>query len=297
MVRLEGYSSLSKKQEDLLKLGFSYDRQALVTVTSDAPDLRFKARAAHLKPSATTPVLASTSVHFKKDLLTFTAKRRSDSLSHFIFEYTPKDLIPNLKFKSEARITHSASGDRVEPSATVDYSHTLGKAKLTVSDNPGVAKASVTFGKPEYGVGLDGKFEFGLGRFTGYNVAGWWFRKHAKLVVKHVGTDKSNYAVGDCVMSYYQKLTPLTHLASLVKVNWPTKNTYIEVGGDYKYDDKTLLKAKTNSDGKVGLAFIHKLSSNLKVTLATEVDSKKVTSASVTDYAFGFRLDFNHTKL
>ena len=65
------------------------------------------------------------------------------------------------------------------------------------------------------------------------------------------------------------------------------------MGSEYKYDEKTLLKAKVNQEGLFGLAFNRKLSDHWTVTTAAEIDSNKVFSTGLQDYKFGFRFDFN----
>ena len=80
----------------------------------------------------------------------------------------------NLKFKGEYK-TYEAQDSEVI--LTGEYSHEKAKTKFVFGGFPYYVKTSVTTGKPEYGIGFDGKFDLDSQRFHAYNLAAWWFRK------------------------------------------------------------------------------------------------------------------------
>lgn len=88
----------------------------------------------------------------------------------------------------------------------------------------------------------------------------------------------------------------MAHLGAEVKANWENRSTGITVGGDYRYDEKTLLKGKLNSDGKLAGALVRNLNRDMKFTIAAEVDANRMTNSTINDFRLGFRLDFNHNE-
>lgn len=238
-----------------------------------------------------SPNLASNWFKFEQNGSSIRAKRRTDGVTQITYENAPKSL-SGFKITADGKITTVKSLQNYEVSVSGEYSHTSAKAKLTFLDNPFVIKGSFTAGKPEYGVGFEGKFDLASQRLTGYNMALWLTQKHQKLVFKHVGTNPNEYELGNLEVSYYQKVSPLAHFGSKVTANLTNGNTDIEFGGDYKYDDSTLLKGKLNTDGKLGLAFQRALSKTLSVTIASEVDTRSIAANKLYDNKVGIRFDF-----
>mmetsp|Transcript_6258 Transcript_6258/g.9285 ORF Transcript_6258/g.9285 Transcript_6258/m.9285 type:complete len:295 (+) Transcript_6258:1391-2275(+) len=294
MVKLESFSGLTQKQEDLLSKYYCFGSLAILTIHTTEDKLTFHSRSALRRPETAQPMLSSAWLQYTQGQALIKAKRRTDGLSHYTLEWTPKDLIPNLKAKAECKVTYPHSKTEAEPSATIEYTHKNAKAKVTLADNPTSVKASVTAGAPELGVGVDAKYDFKLGRFSAYNFAMWWNKNSSRLVLKHLGSNKSQYSIGDIQLSYYQRLSSRTTIGTLVSKNWGTRKVSMEVGGEYDYDAKTLLKGKFDSEGKVGLALQRELSPNLKFTVASEVDTKQITASALNEYKLGFRFDFNH---
>jgi len=181
---------------------------------------------------------------------------------------------------------------RTEPNVSVEYNHANAKAKLSFLGNPFILKGSLTAGVPEYGVGLDGKYNTVTKKFSAYNLAAWWFRKHSRLVAKHVSTSSNAIELGNLEVSYYHKISPKIHIGTRVVNNTKENTTGFEIGGDYKYDENTVLKGKIGTCGGVGMALTRQLNSNLKLTLATGLDSKAITTNNLKYLKFRFKLDY-----
>lgn len=293
MVKLEQFSSLTRNREDLLSKPYCYGSFGVVNVEVDSDNLTFHARSSLRNENEANKVRASSWLKFQLAQASLKAKKRTDGLSHYTIEWVPKDLIPDLKLKSECKVSTSEGSQTAEPSLTAEYSMDNLKAKLAFADNPRVVKGSFTTAFGDYGVGLDGKFDISSKRLTGYNTAVWWNYNDKEVVLKHLGTNKEKLALGEFQLSYYYRKDKIA-FGSLVSSNWQNKSTYMELGGDYDYDDITVLSGKINSEGKVGAALKRKLNPYLTLRVASEVDATKVSSSAINNYKFGFRFDFNH---
>ncbi|CAG9318809.1 unnamed protein product [Blepharisma stoltei] len=288
MVKLENYAGLSKKQEDLLKKGYCHGSLALFNFNITQTDFTWHTRTSYGKNGVNEPILSSW-IQYKQGLAAWKAKKRTDGLSHFIFDWTPKDLVPNLKLKSECKTLKG----KTEPSFSLEYTHPRAIGKLVFLGSPLVVKGSLTTGQAAYGLGLDGKFCTESQKLCAYNLAAWWFRKHSRLVVKHIGTNTDEITWGNLELSYYHKLSPKVHVGTRVINDIKGKSTDFEIGGDYKYDEKTVVKAKAGTCGGIALGLARQLSDNLKLTLSTALDSKAITACDLHDFKFGLRLDYS----
>jgi hypothetical protein len=286
MVKVEAYGSLTRRQEDLFRLGYYYKSLAAVTLLTSDDALTFKARAAQ---KVDGHVLASSSLKVMGSKVTFTPKRRTDGLQNYTLEYAAN---ADLKMKGELKTKQTASSRTAESTVSVEYRQPTYALKLAVSDpNLGVRLTGTTE-KDGRGIGADGIFDVALQRFVTYNLAAWATEARHSLVFKHNGSDKAAYSLGDFLFSYYNEVSTATRLGALVKYSYPRKETFIEFGGDYRYDEKTVMRGKVNSLGMLGLGMTRTLNQYLKIGLAAQFDVKKVKASNVSDYHFGLRLDF-----
>jgi len=301
MARVEGYGGLSKNQEDLLRLGYCFKSLATVTLFTNANPLTFKARAAQ---KAEGNVLASTSLKMVKDKFTFTPKRRTDGMVQYTLQYAPN---AKVTAKAEAKTTEKAGAKSTEITVSTEYRKYNYAVKVAgVHPNPAL-KLTGTWRKNSHGLGFDGKFLLSTSRFVNYNFATWYESVGQSIVLKHNGSDANKYALGELVLSYYRAVAstvkdgaptvkdqaPTTHIAGLAKFHIPSKSTYLEFGGDYKWSDSTTLRGKVNSAGLVGLGLTRKILASLNLTLGAQFDTTKLRTDSISGYKFGFKLDFN----
>lgn len=286
MVKVEAYGALTKRQEDLFRLGYYYKSLAAVTLLTTAESLIFKARTSQKSDGH---VLASSSLKITGSKLTFTPKRRTDGLQQYTLEYAPN---ADLKLKGELKTTQTATTRTADSTVSVEYRQPSYALKLAVTDpNLGI-RLSGTTQKDKHGLGVDGTFDLALQRFVTYNVAFWVSEATHSLVCKHNGSDKSAYSLGDFICSYYNETSASTRLGAVMKYSHPRKDTFIEFGGDYRYDEKTVMRGKVNSLGFLGVGMTRTLNQYLRIGLAAQFDLKKVKASSVSDYHFGLRLDF-----
>jgi len=293
MAKLESFSGLTRKQEDLLKKNYCFGALAMAYFKVQKPEFCFKARGSQSSgPSKNLLVAGSSSIEYKRNTSVFKFKRSTEGVFNYSIEYVPEALAKELKLGAESQLTRPTQ--KLENSGFLEYCHPNARGKLSISDSPLTLKGALTLGYPEYGLAVDTKFDLNSQKLTTYNAALYWFRKHRKIVVKHLSKNPEILELGDVLVSYYQKLDSKTHIGSSVSFNAHNKTTSVEFGGDYKIDESTKLKGKVATNGIVSVAYQKQLSDSLGITVASQVDAKKVSSNSINDFKFGFRLDFNH---
>lgn len=298
MVRLEEYSNLNRKQKDLLTKGFNYESAFLASFTSTSKDLVFKAKASEshaLAPVASLITAGSASLAYTYDNFLFKPKRRADGSSVFLFEYTPKEVLKDLKLTAQLTTSPTSIAQKAELSGKVVYNHPTAVARLRLDDSLYTLNASVSLGKPELGTGFKGKFNLQQQSLMRYAFAFWWVKKYRKIVAKQIHTGKNSAMTFDQLLfSYYEKLNPTTHLAASARFNLNSQDAFIEFGARHQLSDSTFLKAKVDSNGQISLAHSKALNSHLNFNTSAQLDARKLNTHSIHSYKLGFRLDFNH---
>jgi len=280
---LEGFGVLAKKQEDLLSKGLGMQTLGLVTLTTVSGPLTAKARASERTDSS---VVAKVSVQVKQDKVTFTPKRKSDGSAMYVLDYAHS---ADLKLKADCRKT--ALPNSLEATVSAEYLQPSYRLKGAYVHPAPALKFCGTFGRDTLGVALDGKFDFILGRLVNYNFAHYWFSPEHRLVLKHLGSDKTQLALGDVQLSYHQTVSPKTCVAACIKYNCPRKETNIEFGGSHAFSCCSELRGKVGHTGLLS-ALLSKKFGGLKLTVTTQVDLKKVVQSGISDYKMGIRADF-----
>ena len=287
MVKVESFSSLTKQQEDLMRLGYCYKSLATVTVETSDNEAVFKARAAQ---KAEGTVLSSSSIKLTKGAVVVTPKRRTDGLGVYTVEYAANQ---EVKVKAEGRVVDAPEGTTREVTTSVEVKKTDYVVKAAFINPNTAVRLSGTYLKGNTGFGFDGKFTLEKKRFESYNFAAWYAQDDQTIVLKHNGCDKDKYAPGELALSYYRNVSSSTHLAALAKYSIPTKTPTLDLAGDYQVDKTMTIRGKLSSSGLLGLALSKKLVDCISVTVAAQFDTKKFKTNSLTDYKFGFKLGFN----
>lgn len=280
---VDSFSGLTLKQEQLFTKKYSYFSWVLINLVSKA-NKTFKARIAQNSDGS---VAASTSLEMPHEHLKLRPKLRSSGAGRLTVEY---EASKNLKLKGE--VNAQAGGEKLDGSASAEYLQDHLRAKVALK-YPLAAQLTATGEQGQWAWGLDFKYDQAAQRFTTYNLLCGWSKDNCRLVFKHVGLDKTKYAFGDWVYSYYHKVSEKTTLGSSVKVNWPAKETYIEFGGVYQQTPDLELRGKVDSKGIFAAGLTKTSSSELKFSVAAQVDAAKAAQTGVSDYQFGVRLDFS----
>ena len=113
--------------------------------------------------------------------------------------------------------------------------------------------------------------------------------------MKHVGTDQEKISIGNLEVSYYQKVDDSTNVGSKIVTSLVGKDTKIEVGGDYQLDKDSLVKAKVDSDGNIGLAYSRVVSEELRASVAAEIKAQSLLSQGCDNTKFGVRFDYYYS--
>lgn len=280
---VDSFSGQTLKQEQALSKKYNYFSWVLLNLVSKAHKT-FKARLAQNNDGS---VAASTSLEVPHRHLQLRSKLRSSGAGRLTVEYEANE---NLKLKWEANA--QTASDKWDGSVSAEFLQSHYRAKLALK-YPLAAQLTATHEQGQWAWGLDLMYDQAAGRFTTYSMLGAWSNINSRLVFKHVGLDKTKYAFGDWVYSYYHLIEERTTLASSVYVNWPTKETYLEFGGVYQQAPDVELRAKVDSKGILSAGLTKTSSSLLKISLAAQVDAKKAAQTGVSDYQLGVRLDFS----
>ena len=286
MAELEDIDDLTKKQKKLLEKYYYESTVASFKTSVIQSDVKFNAKASQLKSSS---LLASIYLEYQKDNYLLKLKQRSSNYFHFLLEYSPHTFINKLKTRLEYKV--SSQGLRVKsgPRVSIFYYREFARFQASLKDSPLLINFSLTTGKPEFGVGADWKFALNSQKYTKLVFALWWHKKHTNMVFKHIESESS---LGKFEFSYFLKLSPIMHMASLITTNWSDKSTSIQIGADYLFDEDTLVKGKVDSCGKIGISLRRRLSERLYITLGSSVDTKESNSNKTNDYNFGFTLNY-----
>lgn len=287
MAKLETFSNLTRPQEDLLKKYYCFGSLALVNVNIVNDKFTFHTR---LSERHAEHPRASAWLQFKNDLFLVKGKKRNDRFSHYKLEVTPAKLSKDLKAVLECKLV--PDGSAPDASLNVEYNKERCKSKWTYFTAKHLLRMQNTFGRGDYGLGLEAKADLESLALTDHTVAFWWFKDSSRLVAKHIG--KSFETLGDFEVSYLHRVNDSATLASKVTTKWASRSTALEVGGEYKYDESTWLKGKLNSDGKAALALTKTLTSTLRVSAATELAASSLLTQHADTYKFGLRFDFTH---
>ena len=278
---VDSFAGQTLKQKDVLTKKYSYFSWALVNLVSKA-NKTFRARLVQNSDGAA----ASTSLEIPHKDLVLRPKIRSSGDCRCSLDYAV-----DSKLKLKGEVNAKATSSQLEGSVSAELVQPQLRAKASLK-YPAAAQLTATAESGEWVAGFDFKYDHATQRLVTYDLLCGFNRNNCRLVFKHVGLDKSQYAMGDWVYSYYQKVSEKTVLAACVTVNWPTKATYIEFGGVYQQAPDLELRAKADSKGLIAAGLTHTASKELKLSVAAQVDAKKAAQAGVSDYLLGVRLDF-----
>ena len=277
---VDSFSGQTLKQEQLLSKKYNFLSWALINLVSKE-DKTFKARIAQNNDGS---IAGSTSLEmpYKRRVLKY--KLRASGAGRLAVEYTKR----SLKLKGE--VNAQPASEKWDGSVSAEYTKPHNRAKVALT-YPLAAQLTATGEQGHWIWGLDLKYDQAAQRLTTYDFLGSWNKRLFKFVFKHVSVDKTKYAFGDWVYSYYQSAGRMK-LGSSIIVNWPTKETFLEFGGVYKQADDLKFRAKVNSKGILAAGLTKTCSANLNLSVAIQVDAKKAAKAGVSDYQLGVRLDF-----
>lgn len=284
MAQLESFANLSKLQEDLCKKNFCVGQDLALSAYAKASGLTVKSS---YKQKGVEGKEASTSgsTYFMYKNANFSVKQElsSTSLVKSSVEYSPESK-SNLKAKAE----FESQNERQKISLSLESIHDRCRCKATVV-NDFTSKLNVVFGRNNAGGGFDVLFDPSQKRLTTYNAAFWYFKDNYRTVIKHESLDKNAYSLGNLIATFYSSKRQNILLGGSVKYNHSEKNLFLELAGQKKLDDKTLVKAKLNQCGYLWLALRSKVSEKVTVVTGAKLNMFIKTSP----FEYGIRIKFN----
>lgn len=298
MVRLEDYNNLHRKEKELLNKGFNYDSPFTSSFSFIGNEACIKVKASELYPLATFKSLCKLLVCkasgwqtfiFKHTKYAVEYKRRPDGKVYYSVDY-PQEYLNYARLILQMTNYYKPSMEviRTHPNAIISL-------KLDTMFN---VRTRASIGKPELGAGFKCKFNIDKLRFSKYELASWWFKKHRQMVVKQIYTGKSpNMIFDEVLFSYYEKLDAQTYLAASASLNLDSKDSLIEFGVRHQLDDVKLFKAKVNSNYQISLTHslilipFEDLDIRFLLSSSAQVDLLKMSSHNIDNCKLGFRLD------
>ena len=286
MAKVDSFKELSKKQDELLKKDFYFGSIGLLTLNLDKENYRFHSRLGANEAGASYPIFLSAWQEFKSENLSLKIKRGNDGVFNLALEILSKKF-SYLKSKVQYRQEKGST----RPSVSLEYLHDSLRASAEFT--LGSIHGSLTFGRPEIGLGIEGLVDLEHGKANLSTIAGWWFKENSKFLLKHETVDSNPLALGKFEASFYRKIEENFELASKVKCDWVDKAIDIEAVGNYKCDKNHSVKGKVSSLGKIAFAWKNLLSENINTIVSAETSADSLFRHSFQDIKFGFRLNIN----
>jgi hypothetical protein len=287
MAKLLGFSDLTKKQEDLLKKGFAYNKLGVLALSYQRGSDTYNARVSQASTSpdgAQVRVVAVGKAEVKHSTGIVSAKVKSDGRMNYSADITPEQ-VPQLKVKADVAV--STTGDSQELDPTLNLGYNLDNARLKIAYNPKYVKANFTVGKPDFGVGLDWKIDKATQSLANHTFAVWNSSAERHLVLKHSSTNAS-LTLQKLSLSYFSELSRTAQFGAAFNFDYPTSERSVEFGGSYKQAEDLEIRAKVSSSGLVGLAFTKNFNQHLDFTFGTQLDTNS------DDFKYGFKINLKN---
>ena len=144
------------------------------------------------------------------------------------------------------------------------------------------ANLGITAGKKEWGHGL--QVRISKHRIESFDMALWLSRKDSRLVLKQEQLSKS---YGNTRCSFYHRVSEDVQFAGEYHYDSYYGDSYMQMGGEWRYDAKTSLKGKMDTEGAAALALHRQLGPRLWLNTALRLDVLRKDN-----HAFAFTLLF-----
>ncbi|CAH2064565.1 unnamed protein product [Thlaspi arvense] len=253
------FTDIGKKAKDLLTRDYSTDQKFSVS-TSSASGLALTSTA--LKKGAIHAADVATQYKYRNAL--FDVKIDTDS--NVLTTITLTEILPSTKAIASFKVP-----DYNSSKLEVQYFHDHATVTTTAAlkQNP-VIDVTATLGSPTISFGAEAGYDTTSRTFTKYNfgISVTMPDKCASVILG----DKAD----SIKASYIHHLDESKRSAAVGEVfrKFSTNENVITVGGLYVVDHLTNVKAKLNSDGKLGALLQHEVLPKSIVTISGEFDTK-----------------------
>ncbi|XP_065912097.1 voltage-dependent anion-selective channel protein 2-like [Dysidea avara] len=275
------YGDLGKSAKNLFDKGFDYPKVKLGLKTKTDSGVEFEANGTHnLEKACTTGNLKS---KLKCSAYGFTFSETWTTGGQLDTELTfEPQKVEGLKFSlsSEWFPSSGKASGNLKTSYKRNYVSTEGDIDMSVT-GPVFNGSTVLAYNGWYG-GYHLTYKGTTSTLTNNNIAcGYYgsdFTVHGAL---------NNIA--DVVASVHHKLNKNTEVAMSSNYNLQSGNVSIAVGGKYSLDDGSILKAKVNDNGQVGLSYAQDIRTGVRLGLSSLIEARNVNGGG---HKLGLSLDF-----
>ena len=298
MAGIPAFGEITKDQEDLFKKGYVYNNSNLasVSILSKSKPMLWKVRGTQRQnkdvPNQSS-LLTTGWIQYAFKNGRIRGKMSNEQKYMLVGSLVYPQYVPGFKAKGQINVDHKSNDQSAK--IGVEYKADRLKGKVNLESEGPVIAAQFTAGPHRCcGIGLDGAFSFASKRLIEYNAALWLNTGPSTLAFKYISKSKDAYHLGDFVTSYFRKINDMTQIGVTLTTNWANRQMLLEFGGLNKPFKDSEVRAKLNSQGTLGLSFSNKLRKEVKLTVASEFDTKRISTSGVTDFNLGFRVDFSN---
>ncbi|CAL4921349.1 unnamed protein product [Urochloa decumbens] len=258
------FSDIGKKAKDLLTRDYTYDQKLTVsTVSASGVGLTSTA----VKKGGLYTLDVSSVYKYKNTVVDI----KVDTESNISTTLTVLDALPSTKLVTSVKLPDYNSG-KVE----LHYFHENATFASVVGTKPSpVVEFSGTVGAQGVAFGAEAGYDTATGKFTKYTAAIGVTKPdyHAAFILADKGdTIKVS---GVYHLDEKQKASAVAELTRKLSTN---ENT-LTVGGLYKIDPQTAVKARLNNTGTLAALLQHELKPKSLLTISGEFDTKALDRA------------------
>lgn len=214
-------------------------------------------------------------VEYKSGEFTFGGTLTSANDFKLNLQYVPQDYKDyTLKSELTSKFGQSKSASK---NVAIEYKTQNVAAGLKVVDTPTV-NLNAVFGTTKLGAGFDATFKVSDGRFSTYNFGAYYHEDNHKFALLHKSTSATEYAPGNLVLSGYKKLNDELQAGFNATYGVSNGDLKAEVGGQYKLDSRSSVRAKFDLNANLALGFKKDFSSTVSLMAGVSADLRKVSN-------------------
>lgn len=264
------FGDLGKNARDLFDKEFAFAKVKLSLKTKTESGVEFETNGTHDVERSRTNGSLKTKVKFPDQGVTFSETWNTNSEMNAEFNYEPS-AVEGLKLTLNSSFLPSSGTKSAALKANykTDYLNVEGDVDLLMT-GPTFKGSTVLMYNGWY-AGYQVGYNTSSAKLSANNIsagyAGQDFTVHGRL------TD-----ISDCVTSVYHKVSDKTEVGITTAYNLQTSNVSLGLVGKYTLDDDSLVKAKVNNLGQIGMAYTQELRKGVKLNLSTLVEGRNINA-------------------
>lgn len=274
------FNDIGKAAKDLLTKDFNFGKTKFEAKTNTLTGVEFNSLLERNDSDGTLKGELKTKFKHTDSGLTFT--ETYDTSNKFSVKVEATEIADGLKLDVEGIFNpYSASREvKVGYSFKSDSLTTTGNVNALKSQQ---LKVDAVSGYEGLLVGAQLSFDVASSKVQDYSLAVGY------TDVDYAATFQANSKLSKFAASYSHVVSPKVTVAGTASWGTTDKQAFFEFGTNYKLDSDSSIKAKFDSDGKVGLGFSQKLRPDLKVSLGLLVNTRNLDqNAHKLGYSFTY---------